>query len=171
MKRNLSEVEERLLALLRENSRISIQEAAREIGTSRITVSRALESLSLSGKIINYTVTVSDDLRDMAIIHVNSMDGISQEDIVEYFSLIDGTYLLITYFEDLLKFTDLTIRDVKIARLRSPGMSPGRTVNIHCDYCGKIISDNPRKFSINKRTVYACCPTCEKGLKNHARNV
>jgi DNA-binding Lrp family transcriptional regulator len=171
MKRNLSEIEERLLVLLRKNSRISIQDAAKEINASRVTVAKAMESLIQDGKIINFTVTVRDDLSNIAILVVENMDGVHMDDIIEYFSLLDGTFMLITYYENLLKFADLKIKDIRIARMRNMGESLGRMQNIHCDYCDKLISDNPRKVVFNNKVYYTCCPTCEKNLRGRLRKL
>ncbi|MGP6207569.1 TRASH domain-containing protein [Cuniculiplasma sp. SKW3] len=169
MKRNLSEIEERLLAILRINSRISIQDAAKEIKASRISVSKAMDSLIQSGKILNFTVVVQDDMRDIGIIVVESIDQVNMEDVIEYFSLMDGTFMLIIYYENLMKFENLKIKDIKIAKKRDMGQSLGRIANIHCDYCDKLILENPRKFLFNNRIYYACCPTCEKNLKSNLK--
>lgn len=165
MKRNTSEIEQRLLVLLKKDSRKSILDASRELGISRITAKKALDSLVESGKIKNFTITLSEDLKDLAIVHVKDMKDIPMDLVVEYFSMIDGTYMIVMYYENLVKIKNTEISDVKFAAARTMNESIGRLENIHCDYCGKEIRESPIVFEIQGKTNYACCPNCERDLR------
>ncbi len=165
MRKNLSEIEQRLLVILKRDSRKSLSDAAKELGTSRITVKKALDNLVNEGKIRNFTVTVDDDLRDMAIVHVKDIEGVLKDHLVEYFKIIDGTFVLVMYYEDLVKLKNVQILDVKIASMRALGEDPGRLEKIHCDYCGNEIVNNPIIVEIGGKTYYACCPNCERDLR------
>lgn len=171
MKRNLTEVQQRLLVILKKDSRKSLSDAAKELGISRITAKKTLDTLIDEGKIRNFTITIDDDLRDMALVHVRSIDGIPVDHLLEYFKIIDGTFLLVMYYEDLVKFEDFPIIDVKIASLRTIGGNPGRLAHIHCDYCGNEIMNNPIIVDMGGKTYYACCPNCERDLKRRKESL
>ena len=57
----ISVQDEHLLALLRENARLSTSELARRLGLSRTTVQSRIERLERSGVITGYTVRLSAD--------------------------------------------------------------------------------------------------------------
>ncbi len=55
----LSELDRRLIAILRSNARMPVVELAGELGVSRATVQNRLRRLETSGVILNYTVNVT----------------------------------------------------------------------------------------------------------------
>ncbi len=165
MKRSMIEVQERLLEILKRNSRIPIQDAAFEMGTSRITAKKALDYLVESGRIVDFTVTLREDLENIALIHVENYQVKEDDPVLEYFSLIDGSFILVVYYEDLLKLESLQIKDVKIARERFRGKNPLRVKEIHCDYCGSKIINTPQILTYKNRTYYMCCPTCKAAME------
>lgn len=57
----LSDTDELLLSVLRENSRASMAEMARRLGLSRTTVQSRIERLERQGIIAGYTVRLHDD--------------------------------------------------------------------------------------------------------------
>lgn len=57
----LSDTDELLLSVLRENSRASMAEIARRLGLSRTTVQSRIERLERQGIIAGYTVRLHDD--------------------------------------------------------------------------------------------------------------
>lgn len=57
----LSETDQHLLSLLRENARASTAQIARRLGLSRTTVQSRIERLEREGVIAGYTVRVSDE--------------------------------------------------------------------------------------------------------------
>ncbi len=165
MKRNISEIEQRMLVLLKKDSRISIQEAASELGVSRITAKKAFDSLVNEGKIRNFTITLNEDMKDLVLVQVKDIKEIPRDLVVEYFSMLDGTFVVVMYYENLVRIKNLNISDVKFASSRTLNESIGRLENIHCDYCDKEIKESPIVFEIQGKTYYACCPNCERDLK------
>ena len=165
MKRNLSELEQRLVTILRENSRKSISEIAEELDVSRTTARKALDSLLESGRIKSFTVSLNDDEKDIAVIQVEDITLIPKNFILEDFELIDGSHLLVVHYENLLKLDEARIKDVKIAKRRTLGENPGRMTHLHCDLCGNDILRDPIAVKSKGKTYFACCPGCESTLK------
>ena len=165
MRRNLSELEQRLILLLKRNSRMSIVDMAAELGTSRITVKKALDSIISSGRIKKFTISIADEEKDMVLVYTDNLDNIPRNIILERFSLIDGSYMVILYYEDLIKLKKASIKRVEIATSRESYENMNRVENIHCDYCRKEIKDNPISVEIKGKTNYVCCPNCERDLK------
>ncbi len=165
MKRNLSETEQRLLAVLKMDSRKNISEIASILGISRVTAKKTLDSLLESGVIKAFTITLDDEEKDIVLVHVENLVEVPEELVLEDYFLIDGTHLLTLYYENLPKLRNAKILDVRIAVKRVSGNNLGRVEHIHCDLCNKEISGSPITVTINRKVYYACCPTCEKSLK------
>lgn len=171
MKKNQAEIEQRMLSILKMDSRKSIVELAKELDITRITAKKIFESLVQSGRIRTFTITTEDDERDLVLIHVSNLDLIPKELIVETFNLVDQTFVVVMYYENLLKVKNVNIMDIKIAFSRTVNMTSGRKSNIHCDYCGAVISSSPITLTFGGRTYYACCPNCENDLKRRLEAV
>ena len=165
MRRNLSELEQRLILLLKRNSRMSIVEIASELGTSRLTAKKALDSIISSGRIKKFTISLADEEKDMVLVYTDNLENIPGNIILERFSLIDGSYMVILYYEDLIKIKKANIKRVEIATSRELYENMNRAENLHCDYCRKEIKDNPISVEIKGKTNYVCCPNCERDLK------
>ena len=165
MRRNLSELEQRLILLLKRNSRMSIVDMASELGISRLTAKKALDSIISSGRIKKFTISIADEEKDMVLVYTDNLDNIPRNIILERFSLIDGSYMVILYYEDLIKIKKANIKRVEIATSRESYENMNRVENIHCDYCRKEIKDNPISVEIKGKTNYVCCPNCERDLK------
>ncbi len=165
MRRNLSELEQRLILLLKRNSRMSIVEIAIELGTSRLTAKKALDSIISSGRIKKFTISLADEEKDMVLVYTDNLENIPGNIILERFSLIDGSYMVILYYEDLIKIKKANIKRVEIATSRELYENMNRAENLHCDYCRKEIKDNPISVEIRGKTYYVCCPNCERDLK------
>ena len=165
MRRNLSELEQRLILLLKRNSRMSIVEIAIELGTSRLTAKKALDSIISSGRIKKFTISLADEEKDMVLVYTDNLENIPGNIILERFSLIDGSYMVILYYEDLIKIKKASIKRVEIATSRESYENMNRAENLHCDYCRKEIKDNPISVEIRGKTYYVCCPNCERDLK------
>lgn len=171
MRRNLSELEQRLILLLKRNSRISIVDMARELNTSRLTAKKALDALKSSGRIKKFTISLADEEKDMVLVYVGSLENIPENIILERFSLIDGSYLIVLYYEDLMQIKKASIRRVEVATSREVNENIIRVEGLHCDYCGKVIKDNPIAVEIRGRTRYVCCPNCERDLRKRGEMV
>ena len=104
--------------MLKRNSRMSIVEIASELGTSRLTAKKALDSIISSGRIKKFTISLADEEKDMVLIYTDNLDNIPGNIILERFSLIDGTYMVILYYEDLIKIKGANIKRVEIATSR-----------------------------------------------------
>ena len=165
MRRNLSELEQRLILLLKRNSRMSIVDIASELGTSRLTAKKAMDSIISSGRIKKFTISIADAEKDMVLVYTDNLDNIPRNIILERFSLIDGSYMVILYYEDLIKIKKANIKRVEIATSRELYENMNRAENLHCDYCRKEIKDNPISVEIRGKTYYVCCPNCERDLK------
>ena len=165
MRRNLSELEQRLILLLKRNSRMSIVDIASELGTSRLTAKKAMDSIISSGRIKKFTISIADEEKDMVLIYTDNLENIPENIILERFSLIDGSYMVILYYEDLIKIKKANIKRVEIATSRELYENMNRAENLHCDYCRKEIKDNPISVEIRGKTYYVCCPNCERDLK------
>ena len=165
MRRNLSELEQRLILLLKRNSRMSIVDMASELGISRLTAKKALDSIISSGRIKKFTISIADEEKDMVLVYTDNLENIPRNIILERFSLIDGSYMVILYYEDLIKLKKANIKRVEIATSRELYENMNRAENIHCDYCRKEIKDNPISVEIKGKTNYVCCPNCERDLK------
>lgn len=165
MNRNLSELEQRLLTILKEDSRKSISELAVELDVSRATARKAMDSLLVSGRIKSFTIQLNDDEKDLVILHTEDIGSVPKRFILEDFELLDGTHMLVIHYENLVKLDNLRILDVKIARRRNVGENPGRTSHLHCDLCGNEILNEPIMLKSRGKAYYACCPGCESTLK------
>lgn len=165
MKRNVTEIEQRLLVMLKKNSRKSMLDAASELGVSRITAKKAFDSLVADGRIRSFTVTINEDMKDLVLVHARTLEGFPAEQLVESFRLIDGTYIAVMYYENLPKIRDLPILGVQIATDRTINENIGRVENVHCDYCQNELSGTQIVFEMHGKTYYACCPNCERDLK------
>ncbi len=165
MKRNLSEIEQRMLVILKKNSRKTILEIAGELGISRITAKKTLDRLTSEGQIKNFTITLNEEERDLVLVFIKDIKIIPPDLINESFSLIDGTHIVVMYYDNLLKIKDTPVLDVKIATGRTAYEGVGRLAHIHCDYCGREITGPPIVLEIHGKTSYACCTNCERDLK------
>ena len=165
MRRNLSELEQRLILLLKRNSRMSIVDIARELNTSRLTAKKALDSIKSSGRIKKFTISLADEEKDLVLVYTDNLENVPENFIIERFCLIDGSYMVILYYEDLVKIKKTNIKRVEIATSREVNENMTRAESIHCDYCRKEIEDNPISVEIRGKTYYVCCPNCERDLK------
>ena len=165
MRRNITDIEQRLIVLLKRNSRITITEISKELGVSRITAKKALDTLTRSGRIKRFTVTLEDENREMVLVRTDDASRIPSEYVVERFKLIDGSFINVLFYEDLLSIKDAHINGVDIAVSREQNENVFRMEGIHCDYCGNEIKGKPIMVEIGGKTYYACCPNCERDLK------
>ena len=165
MRRNITDIEQRLIVLLKRNSRITITEISKELGVSRITAKKALDTLTRSGRIKRFTVTLEDENREMVLVRTDDASRIPSEYVIERFKLIDGSFISVLFYEDLLSIKDAHINGVDIAVSREQNENVFMMEGLHCDYCGNEIKGKPIMVEIGGKTYYACCPNCERDLK------
>jgi len=169
MKLDALELQQRMIDILKANSRKSINDMAMELGISRITAKKMMDTLIATGKIKRFTITLEDDERDVALVRVDDLSDIPMELVLEYLRLLDGSYLVIVYFEDLLRLKGSPVRDIQIAVERRLTDRMQRKGILHCDYCRKEIAGDPIVVDIRGRRYYACCPNCAKDLKRRGK--
>ncbi|MGC8562826.1 MAG: TRASH domain-containing protein [Thermoplasmata archaeon] len=165
MRRNFTDIEQRLILLLKKNSRITVTEIAKELSVSRITAKKALDALSNSGRIKKFTITLEDEDREMVLVRIDDISKIPPESVIETFKLIDGSFIAVMYYEDLISIKDAHIKGVDIAVSREQNENLLKIEGIHCDYCGSEIKGKPITVEIGGKTYYACCPNCERDLR------
>ena len=165
MRKNFSELEQRLIVLLKKNSRMSIIDIAKELNVSRITAKKAMDSLIESGRIKKFTITLDDEEKDMVLVYTDNISGIPENLMVEHFKLIDNSYIAVLYYEDLMKIDSTNIKKVEVAKSRKLNENLTRMESIHCDYCQSEIKEKPIIVEMSGKTYYVCCPNCERDLK------
>lgn len=165
MRKNFSELEQRLIMLLKKNSRMTVMDMAKELNISRITAKKAMDALIDSGRIRKFTITLEDEEKDMALVYTDNISGIPENLLVENFRLIDNSYIAVLFYEDLMKIKDVNIKKVEIAVSRKLSDNLTRMEHIHCDYCQSEIKDKPILVELDNKIYYACCPNCERDMK------
>ena len=159
-----TDIEIKVLSILRENSRASVSEIAERLGVSRVTVYRALKSLVNKGA--RFTVDIPEDSpRAFVVSREPHMD------LGECFKLVDGRYMVIVRardFNELVGIIDrLRDKDEVYIALR-PVSRQLVSVGLVCDYCGGPITV-PITYKRGRRTYYLCCETCLRELKKKLR--
>ncbi|ADY00618.1 transcriptional regulator, TrmB [Vulcanisaeta moutnovskia 768-28] len=157
---NLTEIEYRVLSILRENARTSVSEIADRLGVSRATVSRAIRSLINKG--IRFTVDVPENSPKAFIITSKS-----QPELGECYRLVDDKYLVIISardYNELIRLIDGVDGRVKVFIALGQVTKRAVPIGLVCDYCGGPISV-PIIYRRGRRTYYLCCETCLRELK------
>lgn len=165
MRKNFSELEQRLIVLLKKDSRMSLIDIAKELNISRVTAKKAMDSLVESGRIKKFTVTLDDEEKNLVLVFTDDISDIPEDLIVESFNLIDNSHIAVLYYEDLMKIEKKNIRKIEIAVSRKLNENQTRMEGIHCDYCQKEIKEKPILLTIKGTTYYVCCPNCKRDLK------
>ncbi|WP_054858027.1 TRASH domain-containing protein [Vulcanisaeta sp. JCM 16159] len=155
-----TDIEIRVLNILRENARASVSEIAERLGMSRVTVYRTLKSLINKG--VKFTVDVPEDSPRAFVITKEP-----HADLGNCYKLVDGRYMVIVRardFNELVTIIDrLRDRDEVYIALR-PVSRQLVSVGLVCDYCGGTITV-PIIYRRGRRTYYLCCETCLRELK------
>ncbi|SMD31440.1 TRASH domain-containing protein [Picrophilus oshimae] len=152
--KNLSRNESRVLRLLVENSRLSISEIAKKLDISRNTVSCILKRLN-DDYIERYTVDLKNNGDLYYIVKTDSIDNIDPGDIVEYYELMNGKYIVV--LKNLTRINYESI-DMAGARHRSGAITG---ISVYCDYCGSVITGESHTYEHKNRIYYFCCSTCK----------
>ena len=165
MRKNISELEQRLISILKKNARMSTLEIADELDVSRATAKKTMDSLINTGRIKKFTILLDEEEKDLGLVYTDNIESIPKNLVLEHFKLINNSYVAVMYFEDILKVENLDIKRVEIAKSRKTNENSIRANNIHCDYCHAEIKERPIVLEIGKKTYYACCPNCERDLR------
>ncbi len=162
--RNLSDIEVKVLNRLYEDSRTPVAKLAEELGVSRSTVSRVIDSLVRRGVISRFTVEVNytDGFRVFARFQ-------SRPETLESYELLDGTYLAVfraSSLMDLKRVFENVGRPIEyMVAVQAYRPTVGSPVPLMCDKCGKQILEQPYIYKKGRKTYYACCTTCLEALK------
>ena len=165
MTHDKAELDERLIAILKGNSRMPVSDIAKELQISRITVKRRIDELVNSGVISGFTLKLSIEDENLALVHFEKGGELPADLLLEDYELIDGSHLAVMHYEDIPKLGDMKIRDLKIVKRRRFFDANIRLSYVHCDYCGKLIIDTPISVKLNNHIYYACCSNCERSIR------
>ena len=160
-----TEIDQRLIFILKSNSRMPLSDIARELGISRITAKRRIDELVDSGVISGFTLKLSIEDENLAMVHFGKDVKLPSDLLLEDYELMDGSHMSILHYEDIPKIGDMEIRDLKIVKRRNFFDANIRLSHVHCDYCGKLITDSPFRVKLNNHTYYACCTNCEGSIR------
>ena len=156
----LSQLEYKVLMMLREDGRRSASSIAKELGISRATVAKVIRSLKSKG--VKFTVDYQEE--GELTLFVLAKSCISEE----CYKLIDGRYMSLV--RGTLKEIEETLskaQGVESYFISTRKMNVARIARgeLYCDYCGGEIKGEPITFKVGKRIYYTCCRTCERELK------
>ena len=169
MKFSSGEIESRVLDILKRDSRTSISDIASILETGRTRVREAIDSMLESGKIRRFTVETSDEGNDLILAKVRKIDQIDQTRLIEYFEMIDGTYLIVAAYSEIKSLDKVEVLEFNFAKQRwNIGFVTG-VRKLTCDYCGQKIDGNPITVERGRKILYACCPNCQKDLTRENR--
>lgn len=160
-----TEIDQRLIFILKSNSRMSLSDIARELGISRITAKRRIDELVDSGVISGFTLKLSIEDENLAMVHFGRDVKLPSDLLLEDYELMDGSHMSVLHYEDIPKIGDIEIRDLKIVKRRKFFDTNIRLSHVHCDYCGKLITDSPIRVKLNNHIYYACCTNCEGSIR------
>ena len=132
---SLTELDHRLLAVLREDGRAPVAELARRLGVTRATVTARLDRLLAAGVIVGFTVRVREEARTGGVRAVSLIEvaGRSTDDVIaqlgrlpeiESLHTTNGSWDLVAE----IRAADLAAFDALLARIRSvPGVRNSET--------------------------------------------
>ena len=160
-----TEIDQRLISILKSNSRMPLSDIAKEVGISRVTAKHRIDELVDSGVISGFTLKLSIEDENLAIVHFEKGVKLPSDMLLEDYELMDGSHMSVMHYEDIPKIGDMEINDLKIVKKRNFFDANIRLSHVHCDYCGKLITDTPIRVKLNNHTYYACCTNCEGSLR------
>ncbi|WP_338604342.1 TRASH domain-containing protein [Sulfolobus tengchongensis] len=148
----LSDLEFRALEILRNDSRISVTELAKQLNISRSTATNILKSLKRKG--VKFTIKFQNE---PFIAFVISESCNSEE----CYKLLEGRFMNVVR-ANTLESLENVLENIRGKELVFIGKS---SFVVKCDYCGKEIYDSPLIYKIGRKTYYACCSSCLTELK------
>ncbi|WP_205835818.1 TRASH domain-containing protein [Metallosphaera hakonensis] len=158
--KELSEIEYKVLQYLRSNSRLSSSRLAKELGLSRATVAKVINSLREKG--VKFTVDYYEDgkITVFAISDTCASEG-------ECYKLIDGRFMvtLSGNMEEVQNLLSKIKSENYFIAVNKVGSASVKQRGLKCDYCGGEITGEPLLIKRGKRTYYACCRTCRTHLE------
>ncbi|MGC8656041.1 MAG: TRASH domain-containing protein [Thermoplasmata archaeon] len=169
-KLNITPNESKVLRILSEDSRISINEISEITGLNRNTVRKIIIDLKKKGIIKKFTIELDrSNQGNTLFLEVEDLSVIPEEYILEIMKLANGNYMVLCS-QEILNY-DIKYRSINIVKEVFHKNFIFHSVRIYCDYCGKEIRDIPIVLTHNKRVYYACCHNCERDLQRRFRNM
>ena len=163
MHNKISYNEYKVLRLLMEDSRISVLDISRKLGLNRNTVSNIIKKMN-SSIIERYTVETKEPENSLyIIIETEDIDSIDKEELIEYFELANGHYIVIMNRDALAG--SMRYISINMAYRRVINRTPGK-IDLYCDYCNGIITGKPQTYETVHGTLYFCCNTCKGDYVN-----
>ena len=166
MKFSSDELEFRLLNMLKMDSRVTVSEISRQLGTNRLRVRKAMERLVINGYIKRFTIETSEEEDDLLVARVRNMDHIDHSGLIESFNLIDGTHMVVIPYSRIHILDGIDVLDLSFARQRNRFSFISGKMTLKCDLCGNSISENPFTVEKGGRVLYGCCPNCQQELRD-----
>jgi len=160
-----TEIDQRLISILKSNSRMPLSDIAKELGISRVTAKHRIDELLASGVISGFTLKLSIEDENLSMVHFEKGVDLPSDLILEDYELMDGSHMSVLHYEDIPKIGDMEINDLKIVKKRRFFDGNIRLSHVHCDYCGKLITDSPIRVKLNNHIYYACCTNCEGSIR------
>ncbi|BCS92623.1 TRASH domain-containing protein [Metallosphaera javensis (ex Sakai et al. 2022)] len=161
---SLSELEYKVLTYLREDSRTSSSKLARELGVSRATIAKILQSLREKG--IKFTVEFYEEGK-LTVFAVASACA----EGAECYRLIDGKFMVT--ITGSMEQVEEVLSKLKTERyfiaVQKVGSTRVRRSSLRCDYCGGEIAGEPLVVRRGKKVYYTCCRTCQTQLAKKLR--
>ncbi len=167
---NISPNESKVLRVLNEDSRISINGISEITGLNRNTVRKIISDLRNKGIIKKFTIEIDQSNQGSSLlIEIENISEIPEDYILEIMKLGNGNFLVLGSPE-ILNF-DIKYKNINIVKEIINKNRLFHSVKLYCDYCGKEIKDLPIEFSYNNKTYYACCHNCEKDLQRRLKSL
>lgn len=169
-KLNITPNESKVLRILNEDSRISINEISEITGLNRNTIRKIIIDLKKKGIIKKFTIELDQSNQgNTLLLEVQDLSVIPEEYILEIMKLANGNYMVLCS-QEILNY-DIKYRSINIVKEVFHKNFIFHSVKIYCDYCGKEIRDTPIVITHNNRAYYACCHNCERDLQRRFRNM
>ena len=167
---NLSQNESKVLRVLIEDSRLSINEIAEVTGLNRNTVRKAIKHLISSQIIAKFTVEVkSGDYDNLVMIDTENIDLIPESERLEVFELSNGRFIVVSNLNVLKR--NIRYTSVNVVRKIEKHSRLHEMVKVYCDYCGKEIREEAIILEHKNHQYYACCKNCEIDLRRKLAKV
>ncbi|BBD72818.1 hypothetical protein HS1genome_1207 [Sulfodiicoccus acidiphilus] len=154
----VSELEQRAIEVLRNDSRIPLRKLAQELNVSRSTAARVISALKKKG--IKFTVNVPEPGFVAFVIIESKVSS-------EAYRAIDGRVVNLIRAKTLEELTEKLgkikgKRAVIVARQESGFALAG----LSCDYCGGKIRGDPLTYRRGRKVFYLCCRTCLSEIRS-----
>lgn len=180
---DLDEIDLKIINILKENSRVSFSEIAKELKLSRQTVKARIERLEKEGIIVKYTVKLSPSIEESGstaylLVNAENQERMRKiEKIVEINRITSKRYLIRIILNDLSELSEiverggLEILEIIPVTYREVRERPFSTkVTFKCDYCGKEMTDEPIIYKFRNKVYVLCCRTCLREFKESIKS-